>query len=102
MLDGRTLVHCTGMMQHPTGTQHPTESNHRRAGAPGPPVIRNERTEPTTRKRRRPSKPLLPLGPGEADRDILDQYLYEVSVTPLLKPPEEIALAKRGRAGDQA
>ena len=58
-------------------------------------------TEPTTRKRRRPSKPLLPLGPGEADRDILDQYLYEVSVTPLLKPHEEIALAKRVRAGDQ-
>jgi RNA polymerase primary sigma factor len=44
---------------------------------------------------------LLPLGPGEADRDILDQYLYEVSVTPLLKPHEEIALAKRVRAGDQ-
>jgi RNA polymerase primary sigma factor len=58
--------------------------------------------KPTTiRKRRRPSKPLLPLAPGEADRDILDQYLYEVSVTPLLKPHEEIALAKRVRAGDQ-
>ena len=53
------------------------------------------------RKRRRPSKPLMPLGPGEADRDILDQYLYEVSVTPLLKPHEEIALAKKVRAGDQ-
>ena len=52
------------------------------------------------RKRRRPSKPLLPLGPGEADRDILDQYLYEVSVTPLLKPHEEIELAKKVRAGD--
>jgi RNA polymerase primary sigma factor len=54
----------------------------------------------TVRKRRRPSKPLLPLAPGEADRDILDQYLYEVSVTPLLKPHEEIELAKRVRAGD--
>ena len=43
----------------------------------------------------------MPLGPGEADRDILDQYLYEVSVTPLLKPHEEIALAKKVRAGDQ-
>ncbi len=57
--------------------------------------------KPTTvRKRRRPSKPLLPLSPGEADRDILDQYLYEVSVTPLLKPHEEIELAKKVRAGD--
>ena len=54
----------------------------------------------TVRKRRRPSKPLLPLGPGESDRDILDQYLYEVSVTPLLKPHEEIELAKKVRAGD--
>ncbi len=57
--------------------------------------------KPTTvRKRRRPTKPLLPLSPGEADRDILDQYLYEVSVTPLLKPHEEIELAKKVRAGD--
>ncbi len=55
---------------------------------------------PTVRKRRRPSKPLLPLAPGESDRDILDQYLYEVSVTPLLKPHEEIELAKKVRAGD--
>jgi len=55
---------------------------------------------PTVRKRRRPTKPLLPLAPGEADRDILDQYLYEVSVTPLLKPHEEIELAKKVRAGD--
>jgi len=55
---------------------------------------------PTVRKRRRPSKPLLPLAPGEADRDILDQYLYEVSVTPLLKPHEEIELAKKVRSGD--
>jgi len=57
--------------------------------------------KPTTvRKRRRPTKPPLPLAPGEADRDILDQYLYEVSVTPLLKPHEEIELAKKVRAGD--
>jgi len=57
--------------------------------------------KPTTvRKRRRPTKPLLPLSPGEADRDILDQYLYEVSVTPLLKPHEEIELARKVRSGD--
>jgi len=56
--------------------------------------------QPVVRKRRRPTKPLLPLGPGESARDILDQYLYEVSVTPLLKPHEEIELAKKVRAGD--
>ena len=56
--------------------------------------------QPAARKRRRPTKPLLPLGPGESDRDILYQYLYEVSVTPLLKPHEEIELAKKVRAGD--
>ena len=55
---------------------------------------------PAVRKRRRPSQPLLPLGPGEAARDSLDQYLYEVSVTPLLKPHEEIELARKVRAGD--
>ena len=55
----------------------------------------------TVRKRRRPSKPLLPLGPGESDRDILDQYLYEVSLTPLLTTQQEVAIARKVRAGDQ-
>ncbi|HMU62916.1 MAG TPA: RNA polymerase sigma factor RpoD/SigA, partial [Gemmatimonadales bacterium] len=34
-------------------------------------------------------------------RDILDQYLFEVSKTPLLTPEQEIAVARRVRAGDQ-
>jgi len=38
---------------------------------------------------------------NEEDRDLLDQYLYEVSKTPLLTPPEEIALARKVRSGDQ-
>ena len=72
------------------------------AGPPVPSYKKKEAMEktPTVRKRRRPTKPLLPLAPGESDRDILDQYLYEVSVTPLLKPHEEIELAKKVRAGD--
>ncbi len=37
---------------------------------------------------------------NEDDRDLLDQYLYEVSKTPLLTPEEEIELAKRVRQGD--
>jgi RNA polymerase primary sigma factor len=37
----------------------------------------------------------------DADRDILDQYLYEVSQTPLLSAQQEIAIARRVRAGDE-
>ncbi len=40
------------------------------------------------------------LGVYDADRDILDQYLYEVSKTPLLTAQQEIAIAKRVRGGD--
>ncbi len=38
---------------------------------------------------------------SDADRDLLDQYLYEVSKTPLLTPDEEKALAREVRAGDE-
>jgi RNA polymerase primary sigma factor len=41
------------------------------------------------------------LGVYEADKDILDQYLYEVSQTPLLTQPQEIAIARKVRAGDE-
>jgi RNA polymerase primary sigma factor len=41
------------------------------------------------------------LGVYDADRDILDQYLYEVSQTPLLSSQQEIAIARRVRAGDE-
>ena len=41
------------------------------------------------------------LGSHEHERDILDQYLHEVSKTPLLTQKEEIALARKVRAGDQ-
>jgi RNA polymerase primary sigma factor len=41
------------------------------------------------------------LGVYDADRDILDQDLYEVSKTPLLTAQQEIAIAKRVRAGDE-
>ena len=51
------------------------------------------------RKRARRAAPAIAV--NEADRDLLDQYLFEVSKTPLLKPPEEIALAKKVRDGDQ-
>src|SRR2546427_10599873 len=41
------------------------------------------------------------LATHEHERDILDQYLHEVSKTPLLTQEEELALARKGRAGDQ-
>lgn len=41
------------------------------------------------------------IGAGAAERDILDQYLFEVSKTPLLTAEQEIAVARRVRAGDQ-
>ncbi len=55
-----------------------------------------------------PAKPRRPrkretaksLGVYDADRDILDQYLYEVSKTPLLTAQQEVAIARKVRAGD--
>jgi RNA polymerase primary sigma factor len=49
------------------------------------------------RTRRRASKN---LGIYDADRDILDQYLFEVSKTPLLTPQQETAIARLVQAGD--
>ena len=51
------------------------------------------------KKRRRRAAP-AGIAPNEPERDILDQYLYEVSTYPLLKGMEEIELAKKIRAGD--
>jgi RNA polymerase primary sigma factor len=55
-----------------------------------------------------PAKPRRPrretaksLGVYDADRDILDQYLFEVSKTPLLTAQQEIAIARKVRAGDE-
>jgi RNA polymerase primary sigma factor len=51
-------------------------------------------SRPTRRKRAKG------IGAFESERDILDQYLYEVAKTPLLTPPEEVAIARRIAAGD--
>ncbi len=56
-----------------------------------------------------PAKPRKPrkrdtaksLGVFDADGDILDQYLYEVSQTPLLSAQQEVAIARKVRAGDE-
>ena len=52
-------------------------------------------------KRRRRRAAPAGIAPSEPERDILDQYLYEVSTYPLLKGTEELELARRIRAGDQ-
>src|SRR5205809_366137 len=51
------------------------------------------------KKRGRRRGLLAGLGSHEHERDILDQYLHEVSKTPLLTQKEEIALARKVRAG---
>src|SRR5918911_155811 len=55
----------------------------------------------TELKRRRRRTAPAGIAPSEPERDILDQYLYEVSTYPLLKGTEEIDLARKIRAGDQ-
>src|SRR5438874_5741823 len=58
-------------------------------------------TPKVTKRRGRRRGLLTGLGHHEHERDILDQYLHEVSKTPLLTQKEEIALARKVRAGDQ-
>src|SRR6266849_6696434 len=54
----------------------------------------------TELKRRRRRAAPAGIAPNEPERDILDQYLYEVSTYPLLKGTEELDLARKIRAGD--
>jgi RNA polymerase primary sigma factor len=42
------------------------------------------------------------LGGYDAERDILDLYLHDVSKSPLLSPTEEIEVARRVQQGDEA
>ncbi len=59
-------------------------------------------SEPPPRPRRqRKPETARSLGVYDADGDILDQYLYEVSRTPLLTQAQEVAIARRVQAGDE-
>jgi len=60
--------------------------------AASPPAAPRRRTRRDTAKS---------LGVYDAERDILDQYLHEVSLTPLLTPEQEIAIARRVQAGHE-
>jgi RNA polymerase primary sigma factor len=55
---------------------------------------------PVKPRRTRKKDTAASLGAHEADRDILDQYLHEVSQTPLLTAQQEIAIARKVRSGD--
>jgi RNA polymerase primary sigma factor len=57
-------------------------------------------SEPVTPRRTRRRGTAKNIGVYDADRDILDQYLFEVSQTPLLTPQQEMAIARLVRAGD--
>jgi RNA polymerase primary sigma factor len=61
-------------------------------------ILRDNQSVKKPRKGRRETAKTL--GVYDADRDILDQYLHEVSQTPLLTHPQELAIAKLVRAGD--
>lgn len=55
---------------------------------------------PLPASRRRRATPVAGIMSAEPERDILDQYLYEVSTYPLLKGTEEFDLARKIRTGD--
>jgi RNA polymerase primary sigma factor len=57
-------------------------------------------TPPAKPRRPRKKDSSASLGVYDADKDILDQYLHEVSKTPLLSAQQEIAIARKVRAGD--
>jgi RNA polymerase primary sigma factor len=52
------------------------------------------------RPRRPGRKRAKSIGVFESERDILDQYLFEVAKTPLLTAQQEVAIARRIAAGD--
>ncbi len=57
-------------------------------------------TPPGKPRRPRKKDSSASLGVYDGDKDILDQYLHEVSATPLLSAQQEIAIARKVRAGD--
>jgi len=60
-------------------------------------LAQSESAKPRRQRRRTTAKN---LGVYDSDRDILDQYLFEVSQTPLLTPQQETAIARLVQGGD--
>ena len=91
------------------GKKKPAPTASRKAAASGPPSalagpsVQEILAAPAAgrKPRARKRETAKSLGVYESDQDILDQYLHEVSLTPLLTPEQEIAIARRVRAGDE-
>lgn len=66
-----------------------------------PPSPDGDFPAPTPRPRRPRKENARALGAHGVERDILDQYLHEVSRAPLLTAREEIEVARRVQAGDE-
>ncbi len=86
----------------------PPETTPEPADAPDMPVeemtleeILSDLTPAAPKKGPRRRETARSLGVYDADRNILDQYLQEVSRTPLLTRPQEMAIARLVRAGDE-
>ena len=78
------------------GDDHPNRGRGR-SGHPGADQLE---PSPPAKLRRRRRGSLKNIGESDAERDILDQYLFEVSKTPLLTAEQEVAIARRIVAGD--
>jgi RNA polymerase primary sigma factor len=77
--------------------ERPAAEKKERKLSPVQEILANNQPKKPRKGRRETSKT---LGAYDSDRDILDRYLYEVSQTPLLTTPQEIAIAKLVRLGD--
>ena len=96
------------MSKQPEQGVPPSDPNGHRPADPSPEPISADLTtaeilgrEPAGKPRRtRRKDSAKSLGVFDAERDILDQYLYEVSKTPLLTGEQEVAIARRAVAGD--
>jgi RNA polymerase primary sigma factor len=89
------------------GVKPPAPAAHRPADPSPEPISADlttaeilARTPAGTPRRARRKESAKNLGASDAERDILDQYLFEVSKTPLLTSQQEVAIARRAVAGD--
>jgi len=86
----------------------PPDPDAQRPADPSPDLISADLTTAETlartpagkARRGRPKGSAKNFGVFEGERDILDQYLFEVSKTPLLTGEQEQAIARRAVAGD--
>jgi RNA polymerase primary sigma factor len=96
------------MSKQPESGHEPPDPDGRQPADPSPDAISDDLTtaeilaqaplgKPPRRRRKETAKN---LGVSDAERDLLDQYLFEVSKTPLLTGTQEVAIARRAVAGD--